>query len=94
MSQDNIVDAFRTILQPIISEAIKTAVPQPETKSGRRLYTREQVQKLLGIKKTAFYDYINKKKLTVLVFEGKRYIDADRLDADIKEKEVARYKHI
>ena len=93
MPEDTLIDAFKRIFKPIIAEAMSETKPVSQNKPTKRLYTRQQVQEMLGIKKTAFYDYVKRNKIVLLTFEGKRYVDADRLDAAIEEREVARDKH-
>ena len=94
-TSETIMDAFRSILKPIVREVLDEAganQPAPEHKT-RRVYTRHEVCKMLKIGTTTFYRLVKKGKLTILKVEGKTVIDADDLDNAITTKEIFRYQH-
>jgi excisionase family DNA binding protein len=94
-TSETIMDAFRSILKPIVREVLDEAgASQPATEhKPRRVYTRQEVCKMLKIGTTTFYRLVKKGKLTILKVEGKTVIDADDLDNAITTKEIFRYQH-
>lgn len=89
------MDAFRTILRPIVREVLDEATVNNHGKDKKvtRVYTRQEVCDRLRIGTTTFYRLAKKGKLTLLKVEGKTVVDADDFDKAISTHEVFRYQH-
>ena len=94
-SQDTIMDAFRTILRPLVREVLDEATDSNASKENKttRVYTRKEVCERLRIGTTTFYRLAKKGKLTLLKVEGKTVVNADDFDKAIQTREIFRYQH-
>ena len=94
-SQDTFMDAFRTILRPLVREVLDEATDSTSNKENKttRVYTRKEVCERLRIGTTTFYRLAKKGKINLMKVEGKTVVDADDFDRAIQTHEIFRYQH-
>ena len=90
---DMLKECLTKILRPIIFEAVREAVAQPQQKPIKRYYTAEEAQKHLKISRSTFYRHVNQGRIEILKIGSKSLVDADKLDEAIERRDIYRYKH-
>ena len=90
---DAITRFVKTIVRESIDEAQGDALPKYFEKQDDRTYTVEEVCRILGIKKTAFYDRVKAGLIKPVRKGSSTVIPAAQIDALKADCTASRYTH-
>ncbi len=88
--EKTINDFFAGIIRPIVTEAVKASMPQPEKEPEKEYLSIKEKMELCGCCHSSVYNHIRAKHYKIVKHFGRSYVKAKDIMADFKEPVLAR----
>lgn len=90
---DTIKGLIEEVLKPIVSTAIKDAMPQHNADDELKYYTINEVCEMLHICRQTFYNYVRRNSLRPEKIEGRLMVSSKELTRAIKTRSIVKFKY-